>query len=160
MRSLSVSEDGRWIALLTDDDAITVFDRSKEGNTHWTAKGVVAAKFTGNDLITADQQDRIAWRSFPDTTRQRRLNPSLSLTKRIYGYAVNPLYLVFPKPSELENTMRFALTGKDTARIEGPGMGPNGRTVKLDPWQPLYSNSAFIAVMLLFGCWYIYRQDF
>ena len=56
--------------------------------------------------------------------------------------------------------MRFAITGKDTEKAEGPGLGAGGRTIKLNPYQPLYSNSIFIGVMLLFGCVYVFRQDF
>ena len=155
-----MSEDGRWLAMLTDDDRLTVFDIREEGSKPWKKKGVSSAQFQENVLLTSDQNDQIAWYGFPGGQREKRISPNLSLSKQIYRYAVNPLYLVFPKPSELQNTMHYAFTGKDTQKVEGPGMGPNGRTVKLDPWQPIYSNSAFIIVMLLIGCIYIYRQDF
>lgn len=160
VRALDVSNDGRWLAMLTDDDALTVFDLQDKGNVRWRRNGVSAVLFQNNALFTSDLRDRVATLSLPELKQVNQLKPTLPLIKRIYSYVVNPVYLVCPKPSELENTMRYALTGKDTEKVEGPGMGPNGRTVKLDPWQPLYSNSVFIAVMLLLGCWYVHRQDF
>jgi hypothetical protein len=28
-----------------------------------------------------------------------------------------------------------------------------------DPWTPIWSNLAFVVVMLTVSCWYLYRQD-
>ena len=53
--------------------------------------------------------------------------------------------------------MRYLITGDDSLSLEQ--LGP-GKAVKLNPWQPVRSNLMFIGVVLLVGCWYVYRQDF
>ena len=105
-----------------------------------------------------DGNDRIRTLSLPGLETQSLVSPQLPFIRKIYRYLVNTLYHVCPKPAELQNTMRYAITGKDTEKVEG--LGPGVRTVKLDPWQPMVSNSVFIGVMLMIGCVYVYRQDF
>lgn len=160
VRSLRISDDGRWLAVVYEDDFLSVFNVQQNLVEQWTSKSVTAAAFDKDTLLTINRNEQLTWRSFPNAKVDKQVRSKLPWYKTAYQYVVNPLYLVFPKPGELENTMRYALTGKDTQKVRGQGMGPNGRTIKLDPWQPLYSNSAFISVVLLFGCWYFYRQDF
>ena len=113
---------------------------------------------TNGTLLVGDLSDRLTAYSLPDLRRQQQWAPRLSVPRRLYQYAISPLYFVFPKPKDLANTMRYALTGKETMSVETPMGGKT--TVKLDPWPPLKSNLAFISVMLFFGCFYVYRQDF
>ena len=163
LRALDVSNDGQFVACLYDNDHLTVYELKDEPQaiTSIPSQDYVAGmQFSHDRLIIADGSDRIIELSLPDLSRKETRNPKLPLIRRIYGYAVRPLYLIFPKPAELQNTMQYAITGKDTVKVEGPGMGPGGRTIKLNPWEPLTSNSVFIGVMLLIGCLYVYRQDF
>ncbi len=160
VRQLAISENGNWVSLLTDDDKLTVFDLSQDGEARSVRGNWSAATIYKDKLLLSNQNDRIVTRTLSDMKTESTINPKLSMFKRAFRFFVSPAYLVCPKPAELQNTMQYALTGKDTQRVEGPGMGPGGRTIKLKPWQPIYSNSAFIVAMLSFGCLYVYRQDF
>lgn len=162
LRRLAMSSDGRWIACLFEDDELTLFDLD-QGDTQVdtpipTQGSITSAQFEVDSLVVVDVNDRIRTVSLPDMKTQDLLKPQLPVLRTLYRYLVNPVYLVCPKPAELQNTMRYALTGKDTEKVEG--LGPGVRTVKMDPWQPLLSNSLFIAFMLVTGCIYVYRQDF
>jgi hypothetical protein len=72
---------------------------------------------------------------------------------------INPFYLVNPKPSAIQNTIEYLLrnpenkiSAVDRADLDIP-------QVVSDPWQPIWSNGIFIAVMLSASCWLLYRQD-
>ena len=160
IRTLHLSDDGNWAALLADDEILTVYDLREGTPVADRIDSVSATQFDHNSLVTVDLQENVVLRELPGLNVVERYENSLTLFKKIYWYVVDPLYATFPKPSSLASTLRYALTGKDTQVVEGPGVGREGRTVRQDPWQPLWSNSAFIAVMLSFGCLYMYRHDF
>lgn len=83
----------------------------------------------------------------------------------LYDYLVRPLYRVFPKPSELDYAVRYLVTGETSVRIDD-GQGTSSqdnledKRIVFDPWSSLWSNLAFIAVMLGCGCLYLIRSDF
>ncbi len=149
---------GRWFAVLFENDRLWLFDRQgKKVINRIPLQGSISGMtLTSDDELTmADTLDRVTTLSLPDLEVMERLDPRASTVRRIYRYAVKPLHTVFPKPKDLQNTVHYIMTGKDT--IEGPGIQG---TVKLDPWQPLTSNLLFCVVMLTMGCIYVYRQDF
>ena len=158
VETIALSSNGQWVAAVNEADKLTLFDLSDNGQSRPVSGEYAAATFSGEQLMTADMNDRIVTWEASSLSKQQTIAPQQDLPTRLYRYLINPVYLLFPKPSELQNTMLYALTGKNTQKIEGP-MGGN-QTIKFDPWQPVYSNSIFIGVMLLLGCVYIYRQDF
>ena len=89
----------------------------------------------------------------------RRYSPPLSLMERVYRYAILPLYTVFPKPGELDKTVQYLLSGKETVEvIEGGDLSTAQK--ELEPWRPVWSSLAFMVVVLTLGCFYLERQDF
>lgn len=160
IRDLNLSDDGRWLATIFDDESLKVFDLQSECSMVFEQDAISAAAIVGDRLITADGNDRIVSRTMGDWKPKNTRSPKLSFARQLYRYFVHPAYLICPKPGDLQNTMLYAVTGKKTAKIDGPGAPPGGRRVKLNPWQPVYSNSIFILLMLGIGCIYVYRQDF
>jgi hypothetical protein len=77
----------------------------------------------------------------------------------IYEWLVHPIYWIFPKPSSVDATILYCLKlGNDNKLSLDPAL--LGQTEPMgDPWQPLWSNAAFVAVMLTLCCVYLYRQD-
>jgi hypothetical protein len=77
----------------------------------------------------------------------------------IYEWLVHPIYWIFPKPSSVDATILYCLKlGNDNKLSLDPSL--LGQTEPMgDPWQPLWSNAAFVAVMLTLCCVYLYRQD-
>lgn len=77
----------------------------------------------------------------------------------LFDYFINPFYLVNPKPSAIQETIQYVLKNPDnkiTAIDRGDLDMPN---IQRDPWQPIWTNAIFIAVMLSASCWLLYRQD-
>ena len=91
---------------------------------------------------------------------EQRWQGPLPLAEKIYRYALHPLYTVFPKPGQLNQTVMYLLTSKDATpgaiRLDDGNGGPR----KLDVWGPIWSNSLFLVVVLAIACVYVYRKDF
>jgi|GEM_PF-4390869 len=156
LSQLEVSKDGKFAAFLFEDDKLEVFDLSESSKVIPVNGGTVTGiGFAENELLVSNAGDQITKYSLPEFNSTEKITPTLPLVKRLYRYVIRPIYLIFPKPAELQNTMQYLFTGKDTVQID-----PQGTTVKLKPWQPVIDNSIFIGVMLLIGCVYVFRQDF
>ena len=78
----------------------------------------------------------------------------------MYGYGVNWLYTIFPKPGELDNLVLFLLTDQETQAVGGQEANLQSERAVLNIWTPLWSNLAFLVVMLTLTCLYISRRDF
>jgi hypothetical protein len=89
----------------------------------------------------------------------RRYAGPLSLLERAYRYAILPVYTVFPKPGELDKTVQYLLSGKETAEVDQRSDLSTAQK-ELDPWRPVWSSLAFMVVVLTLGCVYLERQDF
>ena len=93
------------------------------------------------------------------TRSEKAFRPSRTTPEFLYDYLINPFYLVNPKPSAIQETIQYVLRNPenkisaiDRADLDMP-------QVVSDPWQPIWSNGIFIAVMLSVSCWLLYRQD-
>jgi hypothetical protein len=79
----------------------------------------------------------------------------------VYRYVIQPVYAVFPKPSEMDSSITYLLTERETMDMQaGPRGDPNSAQIKIDPWAPVWSSLAFVAVTLAAACVYLQRQDF
>jgi hypothetical protein len=95
-----------------------------------------------------------------DLTRSdKSFRPARTTAEFLYDYIINPFYMVNPKPSAIQETIQYVLknpqnkiSAVDRADLDIP-------QVVADPWQPIWSNGIFIAVMLAASCWLLYRQD-
>jgi ABC-type transport system involved in multi-copper enzyme maturation permease subunit len=163
-RSSAVSSDGRYVAVVFRDGQLWMYDTSGHAIVQSPVVGqgdVSAVAFDGSKLLVADRLTRLsryelgAWRL---VEQQRGSTP---LAEKIYRYALHPLYTIFPKPSQLSQTVMYALTPRDdaaagTIRINDGENGPE----KLDVWGPVWSNLAFLVVVLAIASVYISRKDF
>ncbi|MCY3005800.1 MAG: ABC transporter permease [Planctomycetota bacterium] len=93
------------------------------------------------------------------TRSEQAFRPSRTTPEFLYDYLINPFYLVNPKPSAIQETIQYVLKnpGNKISAIDRADLDmPQAVS---DPWQPLWSNGIFIAVMLSASCWILYRQD-
>lgn len=157
LSSFEMSANGNFLAVVSEENELWLFDVAKQQPLSVPGQNTVSAVSLSNDgFLMADTGNRIRSLSLPELQLTNTISPKQPFFVTLYRYVINPLYLIFPKPSELENTMHYAITGKDTIRTFGPG----SQRIKIDPWQPLTSNSGFILVMLVVSSVFFYRQDF
>jgi hypothetical protein len=165
--------DGR-VALLNKDGRIWVLKPSTSDNNTSNQPpsfNLSVPNLTGQafaSTISFDTKNRLwvahhtkqvdAWNA--DLTKSELTFRPVSTTPEfLYDYFINPFYLVNPKPSAIQETIQFVLRNPDnkvTAIDRGDLDMPN---IQRDPWQPIWTNAIFIAVMLSASCWLLYRQD-
>jgi hypothetical protein len=86
--------------------------------------------------------------------------PAKTTLESIFTLAVKPLYWVNPKPSALDNSMTYLLSGSQTINPQFMTNDLESAQVKIDIWQPIYSNLAFVALVLGLSCIYVARKEY
>jgi ABC-type transport system involved in multi-copper enzyme maturation permease subunit len=160
----SASDDGRYLAIVFQNARLWLYDTKEKAPTPLDVAGqgdISAADFGGQKLLVADRLTRVSEYDLAKSTLVMQQQGAQPLIERIYRWALHPLYTIFPKPGELNETVRHVLT-IDDAKIAGPrlddreGITPE----KVDIWGPVWSNLAFLAVVLIVACLYVQRRDF
>jgi hypothetical protein len=117
---------------------------------HQDDLGAVAFTPKGQVLL-ANHRKRASQYELPGWRETREWAPTMSLAERIYYYALSPIYTVFPKPGQLDQETLSVHPRREDLKTSRP---------KLDIWNPIWSNGAFVAVMLLITSLYVQRKDF
>ncbi len=162
-RFVTAAPGGRWFAVVFHHGALWIYDR--------TANELLRPRITGqrdiscglfpaaDRILVADRATRLTEYQLPDWQVSRRYAPPLSVIESVYRYVLSPLYTVFPKPGELDKTVQYLLSGKETKATDRSG-DLTAAQQELHPWRPVWSSLAFMAVMLTLACIYLERQDF
>jgi hypothetical protein len=116
--------------------------------------------WTDSDLLAVDRLTRVTKYQLAGKQVSQSWQPPMPLAERIYRYVLHPLYTVFPKPGQLNDTVNYVLTPQEktlgAVRIENQEV----RAQPVDVWGPVWSNLAFLAVVLAIACLYVHRTDF
>lgn len=156
---------GRWFAVAFHNGHLWTLDTQGDVSARPVVSGqgdISAIEFSGPEqLLVADRTNRVLEYRLGSNERTRSFSPSLSGIEWIYRYFVIPLYTVFPKPADLNNTVKYVLSGKETeSRRRDPFSDLTAAQEYLDPWPPVWSGLVFTGVMLLLACIYIQRQEY
>ncbi|MDX1946911.1 MAG: ABC transporter permease subunit [Pirellulaceae bacterium] len=162
-RFVAAARDGSQFAILFQNHQLWLIDGTSGQARLAPLRGqgdISGFVFTKDHLLVADCVDRITTYDLktlrPTDTRWQRM----SQFELGYYYSLLPVYSIFPKPNELENTVHFVLTGKQTTDL-GLFRGVlEQRRDHLDPWRPVVSGLIFVGLMLLIACIYIERHEF
>ena len=72
-----------------------------------------------------------------------------------------PCTSCFPKPGQLNQTVNYLLTSNDAPagalRLDND---QHNALARVDVWGPVWSNLAFLVVVLAVSCAYVSRKDF
>jgi hypothetical protein len=162
-RFCTAAPKGRFFAVVFHHGVLWVYDREADELRKPRVAGqgnISGSCFLAPDRIAvADRATRVTEYDLPDWQVTRRHSPTLSVLERAYRYALTPLYTVFPKPGELDKTVQYIMTGKQTASTDSRG-GLAAAQKNLHPWRPVASSLAFMAVLLALACLFLERQDF
>jgi hypothetical protein len=163
-RFAAAAPGGRHFAVVFHHGRLWLYDHTANQLTRPRVAGqkdISCVSFPAADrLLVADCATRVTQYRIPDCGVEARYSPPLSLVERIHRYGLAPVYTVFPKPRELDKTVEYVLSGKQTGDLGGGGGDLGTAQRNLHPWRPVWSSLAFVAVMLLAGCVYLHRQDF
>lgn len=131
----------------------------------WIRGGATATTFDSNNhLIVANGIDDLVKVDVESGKQIESLSVQKSLIRSIYDWGIEPIYTIFPKPNECYMLIQhLANDGVDANRAdETPQqMDVDAATAQTDdPWSPILSSGIFAAVLMLFNCWYFWRQEF
>jgi len=161
VKQVVADKDGS-IAIL-DRDGIVWVSKNGETATKPSLSGqgsALALHFTNNgDLWVAHSIKNADCWQLQEQKVTQSIRPKLSVLEMVYRYIVNPFYLANPKPAAVNETIEYMLQKPGNKSIALDRLDLENPKEEIDPWQPIWSNSAFVIVMLGICCWYLYRQD-
>ena len=166
-RQAVVSGSGRWIAVHSHAGKVWLYDCESAGPiaTQLSGSGEFSAvAFTPQGhLLLADRIRRVREIDLPTGQIVSQYTPNDETLMRVYRWGIDPLYTLLPKPSELDALVGSLMTEERTRVITNDQFGETGldqTRETIDIWTPLWSNLAFLSVMIALSCWHISRRDF
>jgi ABC-type transport system involved in multi-copper enzyme maturation permease subunit len=118
---------------------------------HWRNASQVYLGIQPNMVELVDLEQRQTLQQF---------SPQMQRYEKVYNWLVKPLYQLNPKPGALDDTMLYLLTGKANVEERLIAVKLDNAKIKLNIWQPILSNLAFVVVMLTISCIYVSRKEF
>ena len=158
------SPDGRWFAVAFHTGKLWVYDAEDREvlRVPGIRQGDVSAVNFSADgkLHVADRGRRVTSIGLPTGEKIDSYSAPLDIWRKLYYYAVIPLHTVFPKPGELENTINYLLSERETVAADPASSRLDTARIKTDPWAPVWSSLVFTLIVLAFGCYYVQKQEF
>ena len=158
-RSLAVSPDGDWFAVLLHNGQVKVSHQGQPLKAV-DAPRATSVLLTDESLWVGSDNRALTELSLDAFAVRTEIRPPLNNLQRVNRWLVKPLTTVLPMPMDLGETASFLLSGKETTN-GGLFRGTLDAPMEdIDPWTPVIRCSIFVVVMLSLGCWYIERQEF
>ncbi len=163
--SIAGTPDGGQFFLLTGNKRLWMLDTqtSKISPAGVTGQGDISAvgvSLSGpsSELVVADRTNRLTRYRLPSLEVLDTKTPPDVMIEKIYRMVVRPLYRLWPKPGEFYKVVTYlsSSSNSDTNRAVDLRQQPKYQ----NPFSPLTSGLAFMAVMLLISCVYFTRKDY
>jgi ABC-type transport system involved in multi-copper enzyme maturation permease subunit len=163
-RSIQASPDGRWLAVLFHHRRLWLYDTQADlpDSRDPAGQGDISAVAFGPDgsLYVSSGFGKVVQYDNPESmTEKARFAQQPDFLENLYLWVIDPVYTIFPKPGEMEDVVTWLMTEQETAATDEDADLTAERKV-LDIWEPIWSNLAFLAVMLTVTCVYVTRKDF
>ncbi len=163
-RFVEAAPSGGRFAVLLHDRTLWIYSAESDQLSQAAVDGqgdISGMAFNGDDrLLVADRVTRVSEYELPGYDLRRRVESDPDWLEVLYRYAVVPLYTIFPKPSQISNVTAYLIADQRTIARDQTEMDLRARQVPLDLWGPIWSNLAFLVVVLFLGCLYTSRTDF
>jgi hypothetical protein len=163
-RFIEASPSGRRFAVLLHDRTLWIYAAGGDGLSQAEIPGqgdISGIAFAADDqLLVADRISRVSQYAVPTYELVRQVENDAEWLEILYRYAVVPLYTVFPKPSQISNVTAYLIADQRTFSRDQGETDLRARQIPLDLWGPVWSNLAFLTVVLWLGCLYTSRTDF
>lgn len=170
-RVVECAPDGSSAAVLSHHGTVLVFDNATRCFLSWAPReSGYASAITYNEvsqLMVVDNHRGVRIYDVATQTSMDQLPGSVDLPCLVYDYVVAPLHFVLPKPSDLDNAVRWIVTGEKSVEINKDGNPVDNARANLEAERVTFkvrnailSNLAFIFILLGAGCLYVARSDF
>jgi hypothetical protein len=165
-RQVVTSPDGRWAAVLFHHRKVFLYchDGRKMGPVTPSLNGqgdISAIAFDADSsFLAADRFGRITRYSPEESFAiKETMEPQPDFLETLYTQFIDPVHTIFPKPGEMENVVTWLMTRQQTIGPDDADDLSASRQV-IDIQKPLWSNLAFLAIMLTVTSIVITRRDF
>jgi len=163
-REVALSADGLWLCVLTHERTVITCDvlKGEQIRLPVTGQGDISSiAFGDKNLLVADCYRRVTRYETGTWSYQERYNPGFSTWELINFYVLYPLYDILPKPGGMSTGWtNYFLSRPQAEAVLARDDDLSATRLTTDLWTPLWSNAAFVAVMLTIGSLYIWRKDF
>ncbi len=163
--AIAGTSDGQQFFLLMGNQRLWMLDTetNKLSRAAVTGQGEISAANVNQngesfELAVADRTNRLTRYRLPSLEVIDTKTPPENMIERIYRMVVRPLYRLWPKPGEFYKVVAYLSSSgnSDTNRAVDLRQQPKYQ----NPFSPLTSGLAFMAVMLLISCVYFTRKDY
>lgn len=163
-RSVITSPDGRWSVVLFHHRKVWLYDGKTAAPVTASLDGqgdISAVAFDADSsLLAADRFGRITRYSPEESFAiKESMEPQPDFLETLYTRFIDPVHTIFPKPGEMENVVTWLMTKQQTIGPDDTDELSASRQV-IDIQEPLWSNFAFLAIMLTVTSVLITRRDF
>ena len=162
VKQMSMSRDGKWLAVAYANERLWTLNIEQEKMQLANVGGQGKISGVGfndqNQMWVADRNDRMKLYEPEGGSALVKHAPQASPFKMVYRYLVRPIYLVFPKPSEVYKVVTHISSTRDTTYNRNVDLSNSQEAA--DPWSPLWSGLGFMAFMLFLGCVLFNYADF
>jgi hypothetical protein len=162
-RSIQASPDGRWLAVLFHHRHVWLYDTQTDqpGSNSPSGQGDISALAFGSDnslYVSSGFRQVIQYENAESMIEKARFAEEADIMENLYRWVIDPVYTIFPKPGEMGNVVTWLMTEQETFATDEEDLAAD--RVVLDIWKPIWSNLAFLTVMLTLTCIYVSRKDF
>ena len=171
MKAASFSGEGR-MALLTHEGHVILGEASSKSLQNWDLRldgevSAIAFNDDGHLLIANGRRSVLAFEGDVSLASEDRRGTE-DWVYTVFDLILDPLYHVLPRPSDMDNAVKYLITGEKSVVIDDSGNAFGSSDVDnlkkdritFDIWRPIFTNAAFIGVVLMIGCIYIRFYDF
>ena len=163
-KQVVMSPNGRWCSILFHHRKVWIYDNQNDQGYVPPISGqgdISAIAFdTDSSFLAADRFGRIT-RYSPDESFaiKETMEPEPDFLENLYTRLIDPVHTIFPKPGEMENVVTWLMTKQQTIGPDDTDELSASRKV-IDIQEPLWSNLAFLTIMLTVTSVLITRRDF
>ena len=157
------SADGRWFFVLYRNGTVWSLDTNSPKEmalANFSGQGSISSIcFSGSEeVLVADRGNQVTRYNLKDFQPTETMRPQDGTIEQLYYWGIQPLYSVWPKPGEFYKVVAWLADGDDQASASEIDLRlkPKYR----NPWGPLTSGLAFMAVMIGLSCVYFWRKDY
>lgn len=153
-------KDHEFLLLTTDGKAVVIKDHGRSFSFPPQPSRVTAiATDTQGDILYCSVGNEIKKLADGQSQLSSIAKPKWTTAQWIYWTIVRPIYLVCPKPSAVDSLIHWALAPKEPLNFATQTEDMEQTDQEIDLWTPIWSNTAFIVVLLSISCIYLGRQD-
>ena len=161
--TVAASPDGRWFAMTYANKKLWILDAENEDSMQLAGVtgqgGVSSVSFNSkSELCVIDRQDRVICYDADTMSSVDNYTPRGGWFEWSFRYVLQPIYKVFPKPSEFYKVVSHLSSSRDTE--ENAGVDLIGTQVPDDPFAPLWSGIGFMVFMLTLSCLVFHYKDY